>query len=201
MTADEALHRWLASDEPSPPLIVGRDGTPQASTSLSAVALLPGSFNPLHAGHRGLAVAAEQQIGREVVFELSVANVDKPSLTEPEVRRRLQQFRGHSRVMLTRAPRFLDKARVAPSTLFVLGWDTFARLLDARYYDGVDAMHAALREIAGLGCRFLVAGRVQSGAFRTLQVSDVPVEFAELFEPIEEARFRVDISSTELRGG
>ena len=201
MTADDPLAHWIAGDETYPPLIVGRDGTPESSSSLGGVALLPGSFNPLHAGHRGLAAAAELQSGLEVVFELSVANVDKPSLDEPEVHHRLQQFHGYSRVMLTRAPRFLDKARAAPSTLLVLGGDTFARLLDSRYYDGEDAMHRALREIAGLGCRFLVAGRVQGGAFRAMRADDVPAEFAGLFEPIDEARFRIDISSTELRGG
>lgn len=201
MTPDETLRRWFAGDETPRPLVVERDGTIRESTPLGQVALLPGSFHPLHAGHRGLAAAAGRQSGREVVFELSVTNVDKPSLTEAEVRRRLKQFQGYARVALTRAPRFVDKARAVPSAVFVLGWDTFARLLDARYYDNADAMRRALSEIGELDCRFLVAGRVQAGAFHTLQVGDIPAEFTGMFEPIEETHFRIDISSTELRGG
>ncbi len=40
---------------------------------------LPGSFNPLHAGHRGLLAAAEAAAGRPGAgaFELSVTNADK----------------------------------------------------------------------------------------------------------------------------
>ena len=55
-------------------------------------ALLPGAFNPWHEAHRGLAQAASQQLGKEVIFELAVKNVDKPPLEEAEVARRLRQF-------------------------------------------------------------------------------------------------------------
>ena len=194
--ADE-LAGWLAASE-TRPLIVGREGIAfhAAQTDL---AVLPGSFNPLHDGHRGLAAAAAAMCGREVLFELSVTNVDKPPLAEDELRRRLEQFKGTGGVLLTRAPRFIEKARVLPGSVFVLGWDTFVRLLDARYYGDAEAMRAALLEIRDLGCRFLVAGRLQDGVFETLDAGDVPDEFAGMFEAIPESRFRLDISSTELR--
>src|SRR5690606_21233627 len=41
------------------------------------VALLPGSFHPLHDGHRGMARVARRKLSAPVVWELSVANVDK----------------------------------------------------------------------------------------------------------------------------
>ena len=45
-------------------------------------ALLPGSFNPLHLGHREMLAVA----GRPAAYELSVTNVDKPPLPEGEIR-------------------------------------------------------------------------------------------------------------------
>ena len=163
-------------------------------------AVLPGSFSPLHQGHEGLAQVASEIVGLEAVFEISVVNVDKPPLEEDEVRRRLRQFKGKWKVVLTRAPTFQEKAKLFPSCTFVVGWDTAVRLVHPRYYGGEDkAMREALSEIQAAGCRFLVAGRGHEGAFRTLDDVEVPREFAELFAAIPESRFRVDMSSTELR--
>src|SRR3546814_361042 len=43
----------------------------------SCIGLLPGSFNPLHEAHTGLAGAASRILNKEIFFELSVSNVDK----------------------------------------------------------------------------------------------------------------------------
>ena len=168
----------------------------------AGVAVLPGSFNPLHRGHERLAEAASQLLGAEVAFELSVVNVDKPALDETEVRRRAHQFRGRWRVLLTRAPTFVEKARLLPGSTFVIGWDTAVRLVEARYYGGDEAsMLAALDEMRDSGCRFIVAGREHEGSFRTLPDAGIPSRFRPMFEAIPESRFRADISSTELREG
>mgnify|MGYP003488302690 CR=1 FL=1 len=104
-------------------------------------------------------------------------------------------------MLLTRAPRFVEKARLFPGNAFVIGWDTAVRLVHQRYYDDSEAaMHAALEEMRDLGVRFLVAGRAQDGAFLTLADAEVPPRFASMFEGIPESRFRADISSSELRG-
>jgi len=55
-----------------------------------------------------------------------------------------------------------------------------------------------------LGCKFLVAGRAtESGHFRTVadlpDLSDIPGA-RELFEEIPENEFRLDLSSTDIRG-
>ena len=138
--------------------------------------------------------------GREVVFELSVVNVDKPPLEEPEVRHRLRQFEGRWRVVLTRASRFYEKASLLPGCTFVIGWDTAIRLVDPSYYgDDEGAMLSALSSIRSVGCRFLVAGRAQQGVFHTLANVGIPPGYDDLFEAIPESRFRSDTSSTELR--
>ena len=122
--------------------------------------MLAGSFDPLHDGHEGLAAAAARLLGQPVTFELSMTNVDKPVLSLAEVQRRLGQFAGRYDIVVTRATRFSEKARLFPGCAFVIGWDTAVRLVAPRYYEGdVSRMVRALEEIRGLGCRFMVAGR------------------------------------------
>ena len=163
-------------------------------------AVLSGSFDPLHAGHRELASVASETLEMQVTLEMSVANVDKPPLSAPAIRERLDQFAGTYAVVLTKAPTFAEKARVLPRTCFVIGYDTMKRLIDPAYYgDDERKMTKALASIAQLGGRFLVAGRLEDGAFRTLSDVPVPDEFRDMYEAIPEHRFRRDISSTHLR--
>ncbi len=181
-------------------VVVEPDGHMTADIAIEG-AVLPGSFNPLHAGHRRLAAVVAELARTEVAFELSIVNVDKPPLEEVEVRRRLRQFHGRWRVVLTRAPRFIEKARLLPGVTFAIGWDTAVRLVDPHYYGGDErSMLAALGEMRAAGCRFLVAGREHEGVFRTLADVAVPEHFEDLLEAIPESRFRVDVSSSALRG-
>ena len=163
--------------------------------------LLPGSFNPLHAGHVLLARVAEELRQQPLAFEISVTNVDKPPLTGETVRQRLAQFAWKSPVELTRAPTFVEKSRLFPGTTFVIGADTAERLVAPRYYgDDEVRMHVALEEIANAGCGFLVAVRIGATA-RVYTLSDIPVprRYAGLFSEIPEQRFRFDTSSSEIR--
>ena len=163
-------------------------------------AVLSGSFDPLHVGHRELATVASETLNMPVTLEMSVANVDKPPLSAPVIRERLEQFTGTYDVVLTKAPTFAEKAQVLLGSCFVIGYDTMVRLIDPAYYgDDERKMTKALASIAQLGGRFLVAGRLEDGAFRTLSDVPVPDEFCDMFEPIPEHRFRRDISSTHLR--
>ena len=163
--------------------------------------VLPGSFNPLHDGHRQMAAVAREMTGLDSVFELAVLNVDKPPLEESEIMRRLSGLKGKGPVALTRTPTFQRKSEVFPGSVFVIGWDTMVRVIDPKYYgDSETAMLTALAEIWARGCRFLVAGRQMDGAFRTLDEVAIPQGFQPLFMAIPEESFRADVSSTELRG-
>jgi hypothetical protein len=163
--------------------------------------LFPGSFNPMHDGHVLLARVAEELRQQPLAFEISVTNVDKPPLAGETVRHRVAQFAWRSPVELTRAPTFVEKSRLFPGTTFVVGADTAERLFGPRYYgDDELRMHAALEEIGNSGSSFLVAVRIDAvGRVRSLNDILVPRRYADLFSEIPEHRFRLDISSSEIR--
>ncbi|HUC09551.1 MAG TPA: hypothetical protein VL985_03895 [Stellaceae bacterium] len=177
---------------------------PDGQMALSApppMVLFPGSFNPMHAGHALLARVAEELRQQPVAFEISVTNVDKPALASETVRHRLAQFAWKSPVELTRAPTFVEKSRLFPGTTFVVGADTAERLFGPRYYgDDETRMHMALEEIANSGGSFLVAVRIDATG-RVCALNDIPMprRYADLFTEIPEHRFRLDISSSEIR--
>ena len=146
-----------------------------------------------------MAQIADERLGQPVMFELSITNVDKPPLDFIEISDRLQQFAGQ-RVLLTDAPHFVEKARIAPGCTFVVGVDTIVRIGDSKYYDGGDAQRAAaIAAIDAAGCRFLVFGRSMQGEFHTLSEVAVPDRLRRLCDEVPESVFREDISSTELR--
>lgn len=166
-------------------------------------ALLPGAFNPLHAGHQAMREDAARRLQRQVGFELSVANVDKPTLDYIELRRRLAQF-SPGEVVVTNAPTFVDKARaLAPGVpdgiVFVVGIDTLARIAEPRYYASAAHRDQAIAEMRALDCRLLVYGRLCEGGFKTLADVELPAELAAMCEGVPAAQFRRDISSSELR--
>lgn len=180
-------------------LHVATDGQ-MLRSKITPLAILPGSFNPIHRGHWELARVAERLLGHGVAFELSVANVDKPTLSREEIRRRLAQFDGQASVWLTKAPLFAEKAALFPGATFIVGADTALRILSPRYYDSEAAMADALTRIGALGCRFLVACRVDEHG-KCWRGADVPIpgEFASLFIEIAPTEFRWDISSSAIR--
>ncbi|NIP16175.1 MAG: hypothetical protein GWM88_16140 [Pseudomonadales bacterium] len=186
-----ALEHWRA-------LVLGEE-TAHATAPHDGRLLLPGSFNPLHRAHRRMLTLAEQLTGLEGAYELSIVNVDKPLLDYTEIEDRLSQF--DAPVWLTRLPTFVDKARYFRGAHFAVGVDTVIRITEAAYYGSPDDRDAALVELADLGTRFLVFGRILSGSFETLSDLDLPGTFQALCREVTEAEFSEPISSTELRRG
>ncbi len=179
---------------------IGIDGVPRIEFDRTDRLLLPGSFNPLHEGHVQLAQAAQHQSGRTTSMEISVVNADKPELNRDDLERRLLPIRGKFSAIVTRTPRFQEKAGEFENCRFVLGMDTAVRLFDPGYYEGGQrGLREALAFMADAGCRFLVAGRSSEGRWRSLEDLELPAEFGGLFEAIPVECFRSELSSTDLR--
>jgi len=131
---------------------------------------------------------AEQRTGLPGAFELSLANVDKPSLDYTEVARRLEQF--DRPVWLTRLPTFREKARQFAGATFVVGVDTLLRILDPRYYgESRGARDAALADL----------GRHVGNGFLVLSDLVLPDILADRCMEISAAEFSEPLSSTQLR--
>lgn len=170
-----------------------------AEMPAAGMLVFPGSFDPLHEGHLRMAIVAQEIAERPLDFELSVTNVDKPSLDYLEMRLRAAQFTGRS-LWLTRAATFVEKVDVFPASIFVLGADTYMRLADPKYYGGsAEAADRAAERIAGQARGLIVFGRERDGVFEDPSRLDVPRSLRELTYFVSQREFRMDISSTELR--
>ena len=168
--------------------------------------LLSGAFNPLHQGHRKMALVATELIGEPVSYEISIDNVDKPELTEAEILRRLAQFSEEEKVWVTRAATFAEKSILFPGVVFAIGADTLQRIASPEYYgtsmsqsDHFEQMQEAIIQIEKQGCRLLVFGRLVENRF--LSMADFPLSnrLRDLCESVPESLFREDLSSTTLR--
>ena len=191
-----------ASADPSRPRhasIAPSTDIPTTETPTAGMLVFPGSFDPLHEGHLRMAVVAQEIAERPIDFELSVTNVDKPSLDFLEMQSRAAQFAGRS-LWFTRAATFVEKLDVFPHGTFVMGADTYVRLADPKYYGGSgEAAERAVQRIAKQARGLIVFGRERNGVFEDPSRLDVPPALRAVTYFVSQREFRMDISSTALR--
>ncbi|MDA1279829.1 MAG: hypothetical protein O3B95_07260 [Chloroflexi bacterium] len=188
------------------PAIVSLPTGEISETTPKSPLILAGSFNPVHDGHREMLAAASSKTGKSGYFEMSIRNVDKPLLPREQLSSRIAAVASEGiPLLVTNAPRFTEKSSIFPDADFLIGFDTFVRLLDSKYYPDhvagtATAVENSLNLIQENGCRFIVAGRTGSdGIFHDINGIEIPSRYRKMFTGLTETEFRVDISSTELR--
>jgi hypothetical protein len=136
--------------------------------------IVSGSFNPLHHGHEALARRAIEEEGGnscgEYFFEMSTINVDKGPLSYEEMEKRILYIldKGHP-CMLTNAILFDAKAELFPNCIFAIGFDTYVRVVNPKYYPRINGgIDATMARIEANGCEFFVGGRLTEGEYRSL---------------------------------
>jgi len=181
-------------------IFVDRSGLASYYLDFSGI-LIPGSFNPLHHGHIGMMKSGLKVLkDSQVLFELSISNVDKPDLDKKELMRRIKQFKGLSGIIITRSPKFVEKSRLFPGCKFIVGIDTMERIVDQKYYQSEEDLSDSISELKRLGIQFLVVGRSDSvGKFKSLTDIQIDKSVKSLVVEISESDFRIDISSRDLR--
>ena len=166
---------------------------------------------------------------------MSVFNVDKPPISLENIITRLNYFNDQDHpVLITKTPMFTQKLshlyleNMDTINNFILGYDTFERLFNMKYYSESNSIAAFLDQLQKNNVNFYVAGRLnqKTGIFDNLYSPDnscssqeknqygvskmllknlnVPMEIWDTIHPINKSDgecVRVDISSTEIRQG
>ncbi|CAE7493932.1 unnamed protein product [Symbiodinium natans] len=127
---------------------------------------------------------AAKMLGRpfsHVLLEICAVNPDKGTVDVKSMHARIEKAvsRGN-RVLASGAMLFQQKAELFPGSSFVVGYDTYRRILDAKYYappgcmDGSSSEQQrewtmnALQKLHSCRVQFIVAGRVDGGDFKTI---------------------------------
>ena len=161
--------------------------------------IFPGSFNPLHDGHLKMRELAEKKTGMRATFEICARNADKPPLTFHEIKRTLDQFSENDSWVMTSAGRFSEKAEMFPNSVFIIGADTLVRVFDEKFYLNKKDMINHIERFNDHNVHFLVFGRKVNNKFISLRDIAIPDNIRQRCTGFDEASFRDDISSTELR--
>jgi len=129
---------WMEDNEISP--IRGKTHP----FSCNTVHIVPGSFNPLHDGHRALMENAAADPSNVCMYELSIDRFDKGSIGVDALIGRLKQFKGEAPVLVTKHPLFMDKLGVlgAVNVHFHIGIDTALRIINCHTTVGAQGLRA-----------------------------------------------------------
>lgn len=181
--------------------------------------IYPGSFNPLHSQHVAIMLHAMKHYGIKShininckpdvlspVFEISKSNCDKPDVTDEDLIERIKTITSTNfNVVVTRTPKFSQKNHTFNHSRYILGLDTFLRMIDIKYhYNNFELM-----------CRNLMRGRNEylvypRGISDAAEWNHIITNIATMFKDESElcsrfifvnlAKYQVsDMSSTELR--
>ena len=172
--------------------------------------IFSGSFNPLTVAHIEMIEAAQKKYDLdEILLILARANVDKGvfGLSLSDRLLMLKEYTAHREGFSVAAcshGKFIEKIEALkpaypPGTdfSFIVGYDTFIRLFDPKYYTDLHGALEALFE----QCRFIVANRQDYDVDAVRQVMEASDyrRYASGIDLIELSDFYAEISSTDIR--
>ena len=172
------------------------DDVKNENYNLNNSIILSGSFNPLHEGHIELLKASSKEFKKNPLYEISIKNVDKSKINFNDLINRINQFKSLGKLVVTNSAKFEEKSNIFKKSIFVIGYDTALRLVDDKYYN--DDFRKSLKIIEKNNCSFLVSGRFINKKYKKPNNINFE-EYDYLFNILSEEKFRIDISSTELR--
>ena len=216
VTAPRCVQEVLFGELPACRVFPGQWQTNPPDENVAAALprfLFPGSFDPMHRGHRRMLELVRQKYGGEGVtaLEIAVRNVDKPPVDYLDLCERMASVAecpdsAGVPVWLTQFARFSEKSDFFRDTTFIVGTDTLKRIahrLYYHYYDHVNidtAVELAIDRITENRCGFLCfARRNEIGELETAESLDLPEKLREIASFVPSMEFCDDISSTQLR--
>jgi nicotinic acid mononucleotide adenylyltransferase len=193
-------------DRISKGLIIHEDGSESLLPGYFApgyiLHIYPGSFDPLHDGHKEIFDSIKTDGSHEYKFyEISTKRFGKNNLSEFDILDRAKQFDYYAKLLVTDKSLFIDKLSLIKrhnpgvQIIFHIGDDTFVRL----------TQHHAPRVLENLDCGFVVYPR----SLEKLQEMKYLCDNKECFGNYYASNFMINLqtrkyyhlSSTKIRNG